>query len=50
LRIIEAILAGQRDAVQLTKLRDYRVNKSTVAQMQAALVEVSAFLCVSRFL
>jgi len=38
LRIIEAILAGQRDAVQLTKLRDYRVNKSTVAQMQAALV------------
>jgi transposase len=38
LRIIDAILAGQRDAVQLTKLRDYRVCKSTVAQMQAALV------------
>ena len=38
LRIIEAILAGQRDAVELAKLRDYRVCKSTVAQMQAALV------------
>ena len=38
LRIIDAILAGQRDAVQLTKLRDYRVCKSTIAQMEAALV------------
>jgi transposase len=38
LRIIEAILAGQRDARQLAKLRDYRVNKSTFAQMEAALV------------
>ena len=38
LRIIEAILAGQRDAVQLAKLRDHRVYKSTLAQMQAALV------------
>src|SRR5262249_42768693 len=38
LRIIHAILAGQRDAVPLAKLRDYRVNKSTAAQMEAALV------------
>jgi transposase len=37
LRILDAILAGQRDAGQLAKLRDHRV-KSTVAQMQAALV------------
>ena len=38
LRILEAILAGQRDASQLAKLRDHRVYKSTLAQMQAALV------------
>jgi transposase len=38
LRIIEAILAGQRDPNQLAQLRDPRVRKSTVAQMEAALV------------
>jgi hypothetical protein len=38
LRIIDAILAGQRDASQLAKLRDHRVYKSTLAQMEAALV------------
>lgn len=38
LRIIDAILAGQRDADQLVQLRDRRVSKSTVAQMEAALV------------
>src|ERR1700739_2183742 len=38
LRIIGAIWAGQRDAVQLAKLRDHRVYKSTLAQMEAALV------------
>jgi transposase len=38
LRILDAILAGQRDAGQLTKLRDHRVYKSTLAQMEAALV------------
>src|SRR6201998_2444261 len=38
LRILEAILAGQRDAGQLAKLRDHRVYKSTLAQMEAALV------------
>jgi transposase len=38
LRIIDAILAGQRDANQLAKLRDHRVYKSTLAQMEAALV------------
>jgi hypothetical protein len=38
LRIIDAILAGQRDPEQLIKLRDKRVYKSTPRQMQAALV------------
>ena len=38
LRILDAILAGQRDARQLAKLRDHRVYKSTLAQMEAALV------------
>ena len=38
LRIIDAILAGQRDPEQLVKLRDKRVYKSTPQQMQAALV------------
>jgi transposase len=38
LRILDAILAGQRDASQLAKLRDHRVYKSTLAQMEAALV------------
>ena len=35
LRIIYAILAGQRDLEQLVKLRDKRVYKSTPQQMQA---------------
>jgi transposase len=38
LRIIDAILSGQRDPEQLVKLRDKRVYKSTPQQMQAALV------------
>ena len=38
LRIVEAILGGQRDPKELVKLRDPRVRKSTVAQMEAALV------------
>jgi transposase len=38
LRILDAILAGQRDVRQLAKLRDHRVYKSTLAQMEAALV------------
>jgi transposase len=38
LRIIEAILAGQRDAGQLANLREPGAHKSTLAQMQAALV------------
>ncbi|OLE97522.1 MAG: hypothetical protein AUG75_07220, partial [Cyanobacteria bacterium 13_1_20CM_4_61_6] len=38
LRILDAILAGQRDASQLAKLRDHRVYKSTLGQMEAALV------------
>ena len=38
LRILDAILAGQRDARQLAKLRDHRVYKSTLGQMEAALV------------
>jgi transposase len=38
LRIIDAILTGQRDPEQLVKLRDKRVYKSTPRQMQAALV------------
>jgi transposase len=37
LRIIDAILAGQRDPKELVKLRDWRVRKSTVAEMEAAL-------------
>ncbi len=37
LRIIEAILGGQRDPKELVKLRDPRVRKSTVAEMEAAL-------------
>jgi transposase len=38
LRIIDAILSGQRDPKELIKLRDKRVSKSTPQQMQAALV------------
>lgn len=37
LRIIDAILEGQRDPKELVKLRDWRVRKSTVAEMEAAL-------------
>jgi transposase len=37
LRILEAILAGERDPAALVKLRDPRCQKSTVAQMKAAL-------------
>lgn len=37
LRIIEAILAGQRDPEELVKLRDRRCKKSTVPEMKAAL-------------
>jgi len=37
LRIINAILKGERDPKALVKLRDPRVKKSTVAQMEAAL-------------
>jgi transposase len=37
LRIIEAILAGERDPKELVKLRDPRVRKSTVAEMEEAL-------------
>ena len=37
LRIIDAILEGQRDPKELVKLRDPRVRKSTVAEMEAAL-------------
>jgi len=37
LRIIDAILAGERDPKELVKLRDWRVRKSTVAEMEAAL-------------
>ena len=38
LRIIDAILSGQRDPQELVKLRDKRIFKSTPQQMQAALV------------
>jgi transposase len=38
LRIIDAILSGQRDPQELVKLRDTRVSKSTPQQMQATLV------------
>ena len=37
LRIIDAILAGERDPEKLVKLRDRRVSKSTPEQMKAAL-------------
>ena len=37
LRIIDAILAGERDPKELVKLRDRRVRRSTVAEMEAAL-------------
>jgi hypothetical protein len=37
LRIIDAILEGVRDPKALVKLRDFRVKKSTPAQMEAAL-------------
>jgi len=37
LRIIDAILRGQRDPKELVKLRDWRVRRSTVEQMEAAL-------------
>jgi transposase len=37
LRIIEAILAGERDPQALVKLRDPRIKKSTVLEMEAAL-------------
>jgi transposase len=37
LRIIDAILAGERNAQVLAKLRDPRIKKSTVAEMEAAL-------------
>ena len=38
LRILDAILEGERDPKVLSKLRDHRVRKSTVAEMEAALV------------
>lgn len=38
LRILRAILEGQRDPKELVKLRDVRCKKSTVAEMEAALV------------
>lgn len=37
LRIIDAILAGERDPKALVELRDWRCRKSTVEQMKAAL-------------
>lgn len=37
LRIVDAILSGQRDPKELVKLRDPRIRKSTVAEMAAAL-------------
>ena len=37
LRIVDAILGGQRDPEELVKLRDPRVRRSTVAEMEAAL-------------
>ncbi|HWH68328.1 MAG TPA: transposase [Candidatus Sulfotelmatobacter sp.] len=37
LRVIEAILAGQRDPKELVKLRDRCCRKSSVAEMEAAL-------------
>jgi transposase len=38
LRILDAILSGQRDPKELVKLRDPRVRKSTVSEMEAALL------------
>lgn len=37
LRILDAILEGQRDPTELVKLRDFRCRKSTVEEMKAAL-------------
>ena len=37
LAIMDAILQGERDPKELVKLRDWRVRRSTVAQMEAAL-------------
>jgi transposase len=37
LRIVDAIIAGQRDPQVLVTLRDYRIKRSTEAQMLAAL-------------
>jgi len=37
MRIIEAIVAGQREARELVKLRDPRCHKSTLAEMEAGL-------------
>ena len=37
LRIIDAILGGQRDPKALVELRDWRIRRSTPAQMEAAL-------------
>jgi len=37
MRILDAILSGQRDPEELVKLRDPRVRKSTVAEMEGAL-------------
>ena len=37
LRIIQAIVGGERDPKELVKLRDPRIRKSTVAEMEAAL-------------
>ena len=37
LRILDAILAGERNPAELVKLRDYRIKRSTVAEMEAAL-------------
>jgi transposase len=37
LRIVDAILAGQRDPQELVKLRDERIKKSTPQQMEQAL-------------
>jgi transposase len=48
LRIIEAILAGQRDPVELANLRDHRV-KSSSAQIEAALVGDNQNLQAYRF-
>ncbi len=37
LRIVDAILEGERDPAALVELRDYRIKRSTVAEMEAAL-------------